>query len=52
MPELYKKIRIDNIQRYRHNSQQFHYRIQKLISHCEKNIIYGNWNDNGKLITY
>lgn len=52
MPELYKKIRIDNIQRYKNNKQQFYYRIQKLISHCEKNIIYGNWNDNGKLITY
>ena len=51
MPELYRRIRIDNIQRYRHNSQQFHYRIHKLISNCEKNIMYGNWNDNGRLIT-
>lgn len=51
MPELYRRIRIDNIQRYRNDEKQFHYRIKKLIFHCEKNIMYGNWNDNGRLIT-
>ena len=50
MPILYQKVRIDTIQRYKKNRETFERRLKKLIDNCEKNILFGEWNDNGKLI--
>ena len=50
MPVLYQKVRIDTIQRYKKDKIVFERRLKKLIYNCEKNILFGEWNDNGKLI--
>lgn len=50
MPILYQKVRIDTIQRYKKDKTTFERRLKKLIDNCEKNTLFGEWNDNGKLI--
>lgn len=49
-PELYKRVRIDTIQRYKKNKKQFDYRLSKLIENSENNKMYGVWNDSGILL--
>ena len=48
-PPLYQRIRIDNIQSYRKNEKQFSQRLQKLIDTSRLKIMYGQWNDYGRL---
>ena len=48
-PELYQRIRIDNIQGYRDESQSAR-RLQKLIDTAREGVLYGEWNDYGRLI--
>jgi uncharacterized protein YdeI (YjbR/CyaY-like superfamily) len=50
-PELYKRVRIDTIQIKKHQPELFYKRLQKFISNTEKTKMYGNWNDNGKLLS-
>ena len=49
-PELYQNVRIDNIEWARKNKDLFKKRIEKLIFYSKKNIMYGNWNDYGRLL--
>ncbi|XOQ12918.1 MAG: Thymidylate synthase [Shouchella clausii] len=51
-PELYRRIRIDTIQRYRNEPDIFNKRLKKFIDHTRENKMYGQWNDNGRLIDY
>jgi len=51
-PELYKRIRIDTIQSYKKQRNIFNSRLEKFIENTRKGIIYGEWNDNGRLIDY
>lgn len=49
-PELYRRIRLDNIQSYRKQPELFNSRLEKFISHTQVNRMYGQWNDNGRLL--
>ncbi|MDE0583580.1 YdeI/OmpD-associated family protein [Planococcus sp. A6] len=52
-PELYRRIRIDNIQGYKGNDRDiFDKRLDKLIQHTSNNKMYGQWDDNGRLSDY
>ncbi|MDQ0268575.1 YdeI/OmpD-associated family protein [Cytobacillus purgationiresistens] len=51
-PELYRRIRIDTIQSYRNETDIFNKRLDKFIENTRKNKMYGQWNDNGRLINY
>jgi len=51
-PELYRRIRIDTIQSYRNEPTIFNKRLEKFIENTNKNKMYGQWNDNGRLINY
>mgnify|MGYP001138604648 CR=1 FL=1 len=52
LPELYRRIRIDTIQSYRNEPDIFNKRLNKFIENTRKNEMYGQWNDNGRLINY
>ncbi len=49
---LYRRVRIDNIQRNKANRELFDYRLNKLIEASEKGKMIGDWNDDGRLIEY
>ena len=51
-PSLYQRVRIDTIQIKKKNSQLFQKRLEKLIENTKKGIMYGEWNDNGRLLNY
>nr|WP_251047568.1 YdeI/OmpD-associated family protein [Planococcus sp. ISL-110] len=51
-PELYRRIRIDNIQGYKKDAEIFNKRLDKFIEKTRDNKMYGQWNDNGRLIDY
>jgi uncharacterized protein YdeI (YjbR/CyaY-like superfamily) len=51
-PELYSRIRIDTIQSYRNEPDTFNKRLDKFIENTRENKMYGQWNDNGRLINY
>ena len=51
LPELYKRIRIDTIQINRkHRPEVFKSRLKKFIQNTRAGILYGEWNDNGRLL--
>lgn len=49
-PELYKRIRIDTIQIKKKQSEIFRSRLDKFIENTRNGILYGEWNDNGRLL--
>ena len=49
-PELYRNIRIDNIEWARKNKKLFEKRVEKLIFYSKNNKMYGEWNDYGRLL--
>lgn len=51
-PELYSRVRIDTIQSYRNEPDTFNKRLDKFIKNTRENKMYGQWNDNGRLINY
>lgn len=48
-PPLYQRVRIDTIQIKKKQPELFQSRLQKLIENTRKGIMYGEWNDNGRL---
>lgn len=48
-PSLYQRVRIDTIQIKKKQPALFQSRLQKLIEHTKHGIMYGEWNDNGRL---
>ena len=50
LPELYKRVRIDNIQRIRKDQVTFQKRLNKFLENTKQNIIFGDWHDDGKLL--
>ncbi|MDQ0899048.1 MULTISPECIES: YdeI family protein [unclassified Paenibacillus] len=52
LPELYVRVKIDNIQSVRHDATLYHNRLTKFIEHTRVNKMYGQWNDNGRLLGY
>lgn len=51
-PELYRRIRIDNIQGYRRDDALFVRRLEKFIEKTRRNECYGDWHDKGRLLDY
>ncbi|MCI8734548.1 MAG: YdeI/OmpD-associated family protein [Clostridia bacterium] len=51
-PPLYQCVRIDTIQIKKKQPELFQSRLQKFVDNTRKNIIYGEWNDNGRLLDY
>lgn len=51
-PDLYKRVRIDTIQSVRNQPELFMSRLDKFITNTRENKMYGQWNDNGRLLDY
>lgn len=51
-PPLYQRVRIDTIQvnRRMRRPELFKKRLEKFIENTRKGIMYGEWNDNGRLL--
>ena len=49
-PPLYQRVRIDTIQIKKNQPELFRRRLQKLLDNTKKNLMYGEWNDNGRLL--
>lgn len=49
-PPLYQRVRIDTIQIKKKQPDLFKRRLQKLLDHTKAGIMYGEWNDNGRLL--
>ena len=49
-PDLYKRIRIDTIQIKRNDPDLYESRLVKFIENTRKGLLYGEWNDNGRLL--
>lgn len=53
MPELYRRVRIDTIQRDKHKDlETFKKRLERLIRFSERGQLFGDWNDYGRLLDY
>lgn len=52
LPELYVRIKIDNIQSVMSDTELYNKRLAKFIEHTRINKMYGQWNDNGRLLEY
>ena len=50
LPELYKRVRIDTIQIKKRQPELFRKRLDKFIENTRKGVMYGEWNDNGRLL--
>lgn len=50
LPDLYRKVRIDTIQIKRSQPALFASRLAKFIDNTRRGIMYGEWNDNGRLL--
>lgn len=50
-PALYRRIRIDTIQIKKGQPELFRSRLQKLLNNTRNGVMYGEWNDNGRLLT-
>jgi len=51
-PDLYKRVRIDTIQSNKNQPELFQSRLDKFITNTRENKMYGQWNDNGRLVDY
>lgn len=51
-PPLYQRVRIDTIQIKKKQPELFSSRLSKFIENTRQNIMFGEWNDNGRLIDY
>lgn len=51
-PKLYQRVRINTIQTNKKQSELFQKRLEKLLKNTKKNIMYGEWNDYGRLLDY
>lgn len=48
-PELYVRVRIYNIQSRRKDTEVFTKQLNKFLENTKKGIMYGEWNDYGRL---
>lgn len=51
-PPLYRRVRIDTIQIKKKQPELFRSRLQKFIENTRNGVMYGEWNDNGRLLDY
>ena len=50
-PPLYQRVRIDTIQIKKKQPELLQSRLQKLLDNAKAGVMYGEWNDNGRLLT-
>ena len=48
-PPLYQRVRIDTIQIKKKQPELFQSRLQKFLENTRQGVLYGEWNDNGRL---
>ena len=48
-PELYKRVRIGNIQREKKSSEAYKKALKHFLEETKENNMYGDWDDNGRL---
>ena len=48
-PPLYQRVRIDTIQIKKRQPELFQSRLQKLLKNTKAGVMYGEWNDNGRV---
>lgn len=48
---LYQRVKIENIQ-IKRGTPLFESRLKRLIDSVRRNLLYGEWNDKGRLLTY
>ena len=48
-PELYRRVRVDNIQSHRRDPEVFTRRLSKLVDSTRAGRMYGSWDDGGRL---
>ena len=51
-PSLYIRVRIGTIQSTRNCQKIFQSRLQKFLDKTKSGIMYGEWNDYGRLLDY
>jgi len=51
-PTLYQRVRIDTIQIKKKQAELFQSRLRKFIENTRQGVMYGEWNDNGRLLNY
>lgn len=51
-PKLYRRIRLDTIQTNKDQPELYNKRLNKFIEQTRENKMYGQWNDNCRLIDY
>ena len=51
-PPLYRRVRIDTIQIKRNQPELFNSRLNKFIDNTRQGVMFGKWNDNGRLLDY
>lgn len=49
-PPLYRRVRLDGVQRSIGHPEIFENRLQKLIENTREGVLYGDWNDYGRLL--
>jgi len=49
-PALYQRVRIDTIQIKKKQPKIFQNRLQKFLNNTKAGVMYGEWNDNGRLL--
>ena len=49
LPDLYKRVRISNIQKERKNPDEFNKKLNNFLKSTKENRIHGQWNDYGRL---
>ena len=49
-PQLYQRVRIDTIQIKKKQPELFKSRLKKLLEKTKAGEMYGEWNDNGRLL--
>jgi uncharacterized protein YdeI (YjbR/CyaY-like superfamily) len=48
-PELYRRVRIGNIQREKKKSEAYNKALKHFLEKTKENEMYGDWDDNGRL---
>ena len=48
-PPLYQRVRADNIQRMKSNLEEFEKRLAYLVTKTREGVMYGAWDDYGRL---
>lgn len=51
-PPLYQRIRIDYVQRVKKNETMYESRLKNFLDKTKQNIMFGEWNDRGRLLQY